>query len=101
MKFQAIAVPNGMIAHLDGPYHAPQNDASVLSQSGLLELMREHAIQPGPVEGDPSEQQYFQLYGDSTYGVSPVLVSPHVRFGQLTGTEQAWNTGMGGGSRSL
>src|SRR6266481_9705863 len=26
MKFQAIAVHNGMIAHLDRPYHAPQND---------------------------------------------------------------------------
>src|SRR6266481_8648488 len=23
MKFQAIAVPNGMITHLDGPYHTP------------------------------------------------------------------------------
>ena len=97
MKFQAVAVPNRMIAHLDGPYRTPQNNAGVLSQSGLLELMREHAIQPGSVEGDPPERRYFQLYGDSTYGVSPVLVSPHARVGQLTDAERAWNTGMGGG----
>ena len=55
MKFQAIAVLNGMIVHLDGPYCTPQNNAGVLSQSGLLELMHEHAIQPGSVEGDPSK----------------------------------------------
>src|SRR6266481_6894358 len=42
MKFQAVAVPNGMIAHLDGPYRAPQNDAGVLAESCLLELMRTH-----------------------------------------------------------
>ena len=53
MKFQAVTVLNRMIVHLDGLYCAPQNNASVLMQSGLLKLMREHAIQPGSVEGDP------------------------------------------------
>ena len=44
MKFQGITVPNGMIAHLAGPYRAPQNGAGVLADSRLLELMREHTI---------------------------------------------------------
>ena len=95
MKFQGVMVPNGMIAHLAGPYRAPQNDARVLADSRLLELMREHAIQPGLAEGDPLERQHFQLYGDSVYGVSTVLVSPHTWVGALTAAEHAWNTGMG------
>jgi len=95
MKFQAIMVPNGMISHLDGPYRAPQNDASILSESGLLGHMHTHAIQPGSVEGDPPEQRYFQLYGDSAYAMSGVLVSPHVQVGVLTAAEQAWNMAMG------
>src|SRR6266481_3955382 len=47
MNFQAVAVPKGMISHLDGLYHAPQNDGGVLSESRLLNLMCAHAIQPG------------------------------------------------------
>ena len=62
-KFQAVVVPDRMIAHLAGPYHAPQNDARVLVESRLLTLMHEHAIQPGSVEGDPLERCHFQLYG--------------------------------------
>src|SRR6266481_7621017 len=65
MKFQAIMVPNGMIARLDRPYHAPQNDTGVLLESGLLGHMHAHTIQPGSVDGDPPERRYFQLYGDS------------------------------------
>jgi len=96
MKFQAIAVPNGIIAHLDSPYHTPQNDGGVLAESRLLKLMGEHVIQPGLAEGDPLERQYFQLYGDSVYGVSAVLMSPHAQVGQLTAVEHTWNTAMGG-----
>ena len=95
MKFQAVAVPDGMITHLAGPYRAPQNDAGVLAESCLLELMREHAIQPGSVEGDPPECRHFQLYGNSASAVSAVLVSPHARAGALTAAEYAWNTEMG------
>ena len=98
MKFQGIVVPrqpNGMITHLAGPYHTPQNNTRVLAESHLLELMCEHAIQPGSVEGGPLERHHFQLYGNSAYGVSAVLVSPHSWVGVLTVVEHAWNTGMG------
>ena len=95
MKFQAIVVPDGMITHLAGPYRAPQNNAGVLVESCLLELMREHAIQPGSAEGDPLERRHFQLYSDSAYAVNAILVSPHTWVGALTVAEHAWNTGMG------
>ena len=64
-------------------------------ESRLLELMHEHAIQPGSAEGDPPEHHHFQLYGDSAYAVSAVLMSPHAQVGALTAVEHAWNTEMG------
>ena len=95
MKFQAVAVPDGMITHLAGLYCTPQNNAGVLVESRLLEIMHEHAIQPGSAEGDPLERCHFQLYGDSAYAVSAILMSPHVWVEALTAVEHAWNTGMG------
>ncbi len=55
-----------------------------------------HVLQPGSVEGDTPEQRYFQLYGNSAYGVSAMLVSPHAWVGELTAVECTWNTNMGG-----
>ena len=57
--------------------------------------MCEHAIQPGLAEGDPLEWQHFQLYSDSAYRVSTILMSPHTPVRALTVAEHAWNMGMG------
>ena len=38
---------------------------------------------------------HFQLYGDSAYTVSAILMSPHAWVGVLTAAEHAWNTEMG------
>ena len=95
MKFQGIVVPNRMITHLAGLYHAPQNNAGVLAESHLLKLMHKHMIQPGLAEGDPPEWQYFQLYGNSVYGVSAILMSPHAWVRALTAVKCTWNMGMG------
>jgi hypothetical protein len=56
----------------------------------------QHAIQLGLEDGDAPERQYYQLYGDSAHGVSPVLVSVHARIGDLTDTESVCNMQMGG-----
>ncbi|KAF8577206.1 hypothetical protein K439DRAFT_1365269, partial [Ramaria rubella] len=39
---------------------------------------------------------YFQVYGDSAYGVSPVMVSPYAGIVPPTLEQHAWNTAMGG-----
>jgi hypothetical protein len=96
MKFQAVVTPNGLIAHLAGPYRAPQNDSGVLRESGLLDSMERYAIQESSQEGDPPEHRFYQVYGDSAYAVSPFIVSPFSRVGELTRKERAWNTAMGG-----
>ncbi|KAF8573138.1 hypothetical protein K439DRAFT_1399888, partial [Ramaria rubella] len=96
MKFQGVVAPNGLMVHLAGPYCAPQNDCGVLHMSELLENLRMHAIQPGSREEDPLERRVFQVYGDLAYGVSPVMLSPYSRVGELMVEEQEWNRAMGG-----
>ncbi|KAF8591818.1 hypothetical protein K439DRAFT_1610921 [Ramaria rubella] len=96
MKFQAVALPNSLISHLFGPFHAPQNDAGVLAESEPLTNMALHTIQPGLCAGDPPGQWFFQVYGNSAYSVSPHIISPFTRVGVLTPQEMAWNTAMGG-----
>ncbi|KAF8574648.1 hypothetical protein K439DRAFT_1371858 [Ramaria rubella] len=91
MKFQAMALPNGLIGHLSGPFCAPQNDTGVLAESNLLMKMALHMIQAGSHAGDPPGWQFFQVYGDSAYSVSPFA-----RVVILTVQETAWNTAMGG-----
>ncbi|KAF8585008.1 hypothetical protein K439DRAFT_1646796 [Ramaria rubella] len=76
MKFQGVVTPNGLMAHLYGPFWAPQNDVGVLGESRLLEMLEEKALQPGSQDGNPVHKQYFQVYGDSAYGVSPIMLSP-------------------------
>ncbi|KAF8587963.1 hypothetical protein K439DRAFT_1658793 [Ramaria rubella] len=78
MKFQAVALPNGLIGHLSGPFCAPQNNAGVLA------------------ERDPPGWRFFQVYGDLAYSISPHIVSPFARVGILTLQETAWNMAMGG-----
>ena len=96
MKYQAIVVPNGLIAHLSGPFHAPQNDHGVLNESNLLSQLESHAIQPGSQQNDPPERHYFQVYGDSAYGVSPVMIGPYLNAQPQSLEEGAWNMVMGG-----
>ena len=76
-KSQAMVLPNGLISHLAGPLMAPANDNTVLAESGLMDAMARYAIKPGSGPDDPPEQHFFQIYGDSVYGVSPHILSPY------------------------
>ena len=69
MKFQGVVTPDGLFAHLNGPYRAPQNDSSVLNESELLAHIEKNTIQPWSNESDPPSHWFYQLYGDSAYGV--------------------------------
>ncbi|KAF8574357.1 hypothetical protein K439DRAFT_1624386 [Ramaria rubella] len=96
MKFQGIVMPNGLMVHLSSPFCAPQNDCGVLHEGELVDKLQQHAIQPGLQEGDAPEQWFFQVYGDSAYGVGPVILSPYSHVGELTDKEHVWNKPMGG-----
>ncbi|KAF8572848.1 hypothetical protein K439DRAFT_1253412, partial [Ramaria rubella] len=96
MKYQGVVVPNGLIGHLSGPFRAPQNDMGVLAESNLLEYLESHAIQPGSTQRDPPARRYFQVYGDSAYGVSPVMVNLYSSIIPPTPEQCTWKTAMGG-----
>jgi hypothetical protein len=96
MKFQGVIMLSGLIAHLAGPYCTPQNDSGVLNDSALMDLIVTHMIQPGSQEGDPPEWRFFQIYGDSAYGVSLYMVSPFLGVGERAWAQKEWNARMGG-----
>ena len=93
-KFQARALPNDLIGHLTGPFMAPANDNTVLTESGLMDAMARYAIKPGSGPDDPPEQRFFQIYEDSAYGVSPHILSPYACVGDLSNGEHIWNMAM-------
>jgi hypothetical protein len=95
MKFQGVVIPNGLIAHLKGPFRAPQNDSGILNELFLMQNIATHMIQAGSQPGDPLDHRFYQLYGDSVYGVSPYIVSPYSGVGKLTDAQKEWNMGMG------
>ena len=87
MKFQGVVTPDGLFTHLDGPYRAPQNDSGVLNESGLLVHIK-NTIQPGSNEGDLPSHHFYQLYGNSAYGVGPYIISPYAGTDALTPQQQ-------------
>jgi hypothetical protein len=84
-------MPNGLIAHLAGLFWAPQNNLGVLDESGLLDMLKQHAIQPALQEDDLPLCCYFQVYSNSVYKFSPVMVSPFSGVQALT-SEQGHGT---------
>ena len=91
MKFQGLVTPNGLLIHLNGPYHMPQNNLGVLTESSLLMTLEQCEIQPGSDEGDPPEHW---SYANSAYGVSPVMVGLFSGVGELTREQRDWNAAM-------
>lgn len=94
LKYQAVAIPNGMIAHLFGPYEGRHADPFLLAESGLLVKCAEHAIQVGSTADSPVEERYYQLFGDPAYGLSAQLLSPFSGPGERSELEQEWNSQM-------
>ncbi|CAB3990061.1 Hypothetical predicted protein [Paramuricea clavata] len=46
LKFQSVALPNGMVANLYGPVEGKRHDAAMLAKSRLLNDLEEHAFSP-------------------------------------------------------
>jgi hypothetical protein len=84
LKYQAVVTPDGIIAHMAGPFEGRMHDARILNESGLQAPMAvclhgEH----GP----------YYVYGDPAYGISPHLQSPH-KGADLSADEMAFNRSM-------
>ncbi|OSC98558.1 hypothetical protein PYCCODRAFT_1447436 [Trametes coccinea BRFM310] len=90
-----LMLPNGMFGHLLGPFEGWWNNNHLLHASQLLEKCSQFAVQPGIDEHTPVDRGYFQLFGDATYRISPVLISPSSGPGERSADKQAWNAAMG------
>ena len=89
LKFQSVAVPNGLIANLFGPVEGRRHDAGMLDESGLLTDLQRHCHTPHGVQ--------LCIYGDLAYPLRPELMCPF-REGDywrpLTPRMLAFNTAM-------
>ena len=88
LKFQSVALPNGLIANLYGPVEGSCHDARMLRESRLLDSLEEVAVSP------PGE--LLCIYGDPAYPLQPNLMCPY-RVGEVsvfTASMRAFNESM-------
>ena len=84
LKFQSIALPNGWIANLKGPFEGRRHDSTMLQQSGVQGELQRNAWYNG---------QPLCIYGDPAYPLSLHLQTPH-RTPNLTQAQQDYNKAM-------
>jgi hypothetical protein len=66
-NYQGVAAPDGILVAMHGPVEGRRHDATVLSQSGLLERFR----------NDPDDLFLGKvIFGDPAYGCNDHVVSP-------------------------
>ena len=84
LKFQAIALPNGLIGNMKGPFEGRRHDSTMLQQSGVLNELQQAAWHNG---------QSLCIYGDPAYPLSLHVQTPH-RAVNLTQAQQDYNKAM-------
>ena len=82
LKFQALTVPDGLIAAMFGPVEGRLHDSTMLGLSNLMFMIR--TFLPG-----------WHIYGDGAYPLRPELLKPYIG-PNITPAQAAWNTAMSG-----
>ncbi|KAK3722869.1 hypothetical protein QZH41_020457 [Actinostola sp. cb2023] len=85
IKFQSVALPNGLIGNLYGPVEGRKHDAGMLADSGLLGELQQFAFSP---TGQP-----MCIYGDPAYPLRVHLQGPF-KNAILTPLMQQFNSSM-------
>ena len=83
IKFQSVAVPNGLVANLFSPGEGKRHDSSMLSESNLYNQLVQYAVN---INGDP-----LCIYGDPAYPHRPQLQGSF-KGARLTQNEKDWNS---------
>ncbi|ETN09097.1 hypothetical protein PPTG_11143 [Phytophthora nicotianae INRA-310] len=66
LKYQTLTTPDGLIAHLYGPFPGRNHDSKLFKDSKISERIR-----------NDSRFQQYMIYGDQAYGNDDVLTSPY------------------------
>ena len=67
MKYQFIALPDGMVGHLFGPFPGSRHDVAMLKESALVETMQDFC-------NDANGPYY--VYGDQGYHIQGYFICP-------------------------
>ena len=88
LKFQSLALPNGLIGNFYGPLEGRRNDAGTLKDSDLLNILERVAYSPAG--------RVLCIQGDPAYPLRPDLMAPYrVReIVKLKTNMQAFNEAM-------
>lgn len=86
MKFQSVALPNGLVGHLCGPVEGKRHDSGMLASSGLLQDLQRFSN--SPATGLP-----MCVYGDLVYPLRAHLQGPY-KGEVLTLHQQEFNKSM-------
>ena len=86
IKFQAVALPNGLVGNLFGPIEGRRHDSFMLAASGFLQDLQRFSN--CPVTGRP-----LCVYGDPAYPIRAHLQRPY-KGAVLTPAQQDFNTSM-------
>ncbi|KAF8596928.1 hypothetical protein BDV93DRAFT_454102, partial [Ceratobasidium sp. AG-I] len=85
-KYNAVATPDGMIAHCSIPVEGRRADGGVLDISQLTDLLEDHAFGVGG-------RRLF-VYADSAYGVSNTIISAAKGLQKRSSTEREFYSHM-------
>ncbi|XP_048587454.1 uncharacterized protein LOC116601948 [Nematostella vectensis] len=85
LKFQSVALPNGLIGHMYGPVEGKRHDAFMLMESNILHEVENNAFSP--------TGQAMCMYGDPAYPLRVHLQTPF-RNGVLTPMMEEYNSRM-------
>lgn len=84
LKFQSIALPNGLIGNLAGPFEGRRHDSTMLYESSLLQNLQRVAFHNG---------QPLCVYGDPAYPLNVHLQAPF-QTANITPDQQMYNKAM-------
>ena len=85
LKFQSIAAPNGLVAHMYGPVEGRRHDSGMLADSAVYQQLQQFSYAPN---GTP-----LCIYGDLAYPLRPQLQAPF-KNAQLNPQQRAYNKAM-------
>ena len=85
LKFQSLAVPNGMIANMYGPVESRKHDSAMLAMSNVLPQLQRLSVD--------TQGNIMCMYGDLAYPLRPQLQGPF-RGARITPREHDWNKSM-------